>query len=131
MHINNSQSFVDDKTGVTIHAPKEGTLIHGTLCVPHLIDTFFEAIKDTPEFKRMKKESSDHPIHRALFLLALEDEDDAFWQSDDAYSLYEECCDILDKYSPEGLTFTTHIGDGSDFGYWPIDEFWENVEQWL
>lgn len=29
--------------------------------------------------------------------------------------------DALDCYAPSGMYFGAHVGDGSDFGFWPID----------
>lgn len=112
--------FVDEKTGVTIHAPQEGSLIHGTLCTPHLVAAFADAVRDTPEYAGMLA-SSGHPIHRALNLLTEQDESDQFWHTDEACWLLEELEDILETYAPEGTIFATHIGDGSDFGYWPAE----------
>lgn len=121
MHANNLYSFVSPM-GATIHAPKEGTLIHGTLRSVDLIDTYVEAVKDTPEYNRMKK-SSDSALREALQNLGEDyDENAPFWDTDDAAILADDLADILDSHAPAGTYFGAHPGDGSDFGFWP-EEF--------
>ena len=120
MHANNLLSFVSPM-GATIHAPKEGTLIHGTLRSVDLIDTYVEAVKDTPEYNRMK--SSDSALREALQNLGEDyDEYAPFWDTDDAAILADDLADILDTHAPAGTYFGAHPGDGSDFGFWP-EEF--------
>ena len=33
-----------------------------------------------------------------------------------------ELMDLLNEHAPEGLLFGAHEGDGSDFGWWAIEE---------
>ena len=39
-----------------------------------------------------------------------------------SYFLMEVLFDALDDLSPQGHYFGSHPGDGSDFGFWPIEE---------
>jgi hypothetical protein len=36
--------------------------------------------------------------------------------------LYDELYPALEEIAPEGYYFGSHDGDGSDFGYWAVDE---------
>lgn len=36
--------------------------------------------------------------------------------------LVEELIETLNQYAPEGYYFGAHVGDGSDFGFWPLEE---------
>ena len=53
---------------------------------------------------------------------ALEDEDHAWWQSDDCDDVVVDLCDWLNYYSPPGFHFGTHKGDGACLGFWPDRE---------
>lgn len=50
------------------------------------------------------------------------DECEPDWDSEEM-SLYlnETLFDALDKLAPEGTSFGAHPGDGSDFGFWAIE----------
>ena len=39
-----------------------------------------------------------------------------------AFSLMKTFFYKMDELSPEGHYFGSHPGDGSDFGYWEVDE---------
>ena len=46
-----------------------------------------------------------------------------WWESDEAQEiLNNDIFDAMDNMSPEGHYFGSHPGDGSDYGYWPIEE---------
>jgi hypothetical protein len=51
-----------------------------------------------------------------------EGDNSEWWDSEDAYSLLQELFDILESYAPEGFYFGSHPGDGSDFGFWEMEE---------
>jgi hypothetical protein len=40
--------------------------------------------------------------------------------------LVDDMCDILNEIAPDGLFFGTHPDDGSDWGWWAVDD----GEQW-
>ena len=81
-----------------------GTLIHGTLRTEDLIEAF------RAELSRID------PIAEAAIVPA----DDP--ESEDAQYELDELFEVLDRYAPEGYYFGAHEGDGSDFGFWPIEE---------
>ena len=47
---------------------------------------------------------------------------DEWWYSDVAWEICSELFDLLEQLAPEGYYFGSHIGDGSDFGFWTIEE---------
>jgi hypothetical protein len=96
-----------------------GSLIHGTHRPQDLIPAFLEEVRnrDPGHYEGfMATPFGPIPAH------AMEDEDAEWWMSEDAAYLLEELFDILDEAAPEGYRFGAHEGDGSDFGYWPIED---------
>lgn len=51
-----------------------------------------------------------------------DDDDHAYWYSDDAMYLLEELIDTLGEYCPDDHYFGAHPGNGSDFGCWEIKQ---------
>ena len=50
------------------------------------------------------------------------DDDHEFWYSMDATEICCELFDLLGEHAPDGYYFGAHVGDGSDYGFWPIDD---------
>lgn len=118
--------FTDEATQRVIHADLDRTVIHGTLCICHLVPAFLEVIKETPEYEQILM--SNNQYIKKIFDPTTEDTDEC-WESDDmVYFLNEELQDILDSYAPDGYYFGAHIGDGSDFGYWMTEEYYKFCE---
>ena len=112
--------FTDEKTLNVIHADLDCTVIHGTHRACDLVPAFLDVIKDTPEYLQIT-------MSNAEYLNVIYDptasDDDERWESEGmTYFLNEELFDVLDSYAPDGYYFGSHIGDGSDFGYWKCDE---------
>ena len=96
-----------------------GTVIHGTHRPQDLIPAFLDEIRRcSPAHyeELMVLPFGPIPAHAA------EDEDADWWTSEEAGYLLEELHDILDGAAPEGYRFGAHEGDGTDFGYWPIED---------
>jgi len=108
-------SFIDKESQTKINASIGDTLIRGTYRMCDLVPAMLEAIKETPEFQKIKRQLPDVVVNP-------ESERDERWESDEVTSLYEELTDILESYAPEGYYFGAHVGDGSDFGFWMDDE---------
>lgn len=97
-----------------------GTIIHGTMRPQDLIPAFLDALQEV-----------DHAAHSQFMLLPfgpipahVSDEGDksAWWNSEDAAFLLESLFDALDAAAPEGCYFGAHPGDGSDYGFWQIED---------
>lgn len=85
-----------------MNTPPIGSVSHGTMRPEDLIPVFVQYVE---EF------APDQTPENAFFT----DTEDDIW-------LLEELFDILDSVSPPGCYFGSHPGDGSDYGWWPIDE---------
>ena len=114
-------SFIDTQSGKTIHAPLGETLIHATLRSCDLVPAFLNAIVDTPEYEQiiLSLNGANHNLNVITDPTATEN--DERWASEDVTMLLQELFEVLDNYAPEGYHFSSHPGDGSDFGYWPND----------
>lgn len=99
--------------------PNPGTLIHGTMRPEDLLPTFLA------ECDRLAVAVS--PETRAI-VEAIGDPDAIALQSavDDAL---EELFDALSSVAPFGHFFGAHPGDGSDYGFWMIEEWTDALEE--
>ena len=106
--------FLIGKTLTTIYAELDESISRATLRPQDLIPRFLSVLKDTPEYAQT---ISVVPTH------VMEDDMADWWESEDCiYFLNEQLFDILNKYAPDGYYFGSHIGDGSDFGYWRTED---------
>lgn len=109
-------------TDRTIHT---GTLIHSTHRAADLLPAFME------EFARIDPngcagyldglEADGYILDVLLPMLAGEDPDHEWFNSDDAAELLQDLIGVLNDHAPAGHYFGAHPSDGSDFGYWQID----------
>ena len=109
------------------NTPTIGTVIHGTMNPRDLIPAFIQEINalggSMPSF-------ADSPINDLMdadcsWLEAKADAVEAYLESEEAYWDLEELFGALDEMSPEFAYFGAHPGDGSDYGFWPFDDEWE------
>ena len=93
------------------------SLSQATMRTQDLVPTFIDAIQDTAEYAQLV-------VNNFLIPPYVFDEGDhsAWWDSDDCYHLLEKLFDILCDYTPEGCIFGSHPGDGSDYGFWEIED---------
>lgn len=90
--------------------PQVGVSVsHGTLREPDLAHAFLSEID-----RQCLPIPAD--LRREAETLA---EGDTGWEDAE---IVLALADILNDQSPEGCHFGSHEGDGSDFGYWPIDQ---------
>lgn len=97
-----------------------GSISHGTMrnedVLPRLMSALFK--EDPQRARQIWKENPE-------FLEALCDKqigkNNPWWESEEANYIAEELFDVMNDYSPEGHYFGSHIGDGSDYGYWPSE----------
>lgn len=47
--------------------------------------------------------------------------------------VFEDLFNLVNDIAPEGTSFSAHIGDGSDYGFWEheVDEFGDFEEHWI
>ncbi len=103
-----------------------GTVSHGTLRPIDLLDTFERLLtRLDPEW--VAGMSEDLRIARNAF--------DGTYAGDSSYSAddtvqadeagqatLDALIDRLDELAPDGVRFGAHEGDGSDFGFWPVED---------
>lgn len=106
--------FINQKTGVTIYADLDNSVSRATLRPFDLVHAFLPVIRDTAEYVQLLPHFPSY---------AMEDEDSNWWDdSECSYLVNETLFDVLDMYAPDGYYFGCTEGDGSDFGYWKIEE---------
>ena len=94
-----------------------GSLSHGTMRTQDLLPEFLDAIRDTAEYAQLIAQPFGViPAH------AIDDDLNEWWHSEDASFVVDELFDVLDSYAPDGYYFGAHPGDGSDYGFWVIEE---------
>jgi hypothetical protein len=102
-----------------------GTVIHGTMRPQDLIPAFLvvlhEMAKEDPTASAVEEQCAGYPLG-FVPSYAMEDEDSEWWYSEEANSRLEELFYILHNLAPEGYYFGSHPGDGSDYGFWEIEE---------
>ena len=87
-----------------------GTVISGTLRPEDLIPAFASEL-------RFLSEVSAEPWEWLL-----EAADGADYESESAVELIRELANALNEFAPEGAYFGAHPGDGTDFGFWMLEE---------
>ena len=108
-------------SGITIHAPLGGSLIHATMRSCDLAPAFLEAIKETPEHARIMKSINNEDSDLRVITDPEVTNTDERWETEEMSFFIIELFDILNAYAPEGYYFGSHPGDGSDYGYWPAE----------
>ena len=102
-----------------------GSISHGTLRPCDLIPTFLlELSHRAPGAYAAtldRLESVGTSIHFLNTLISTGLDAHPWWDSDEAGYLMEDLFEALDAVAPDGHYFGSHIGDASDFGYWPHD----------
>lgn len=95
------------------------SVIRGTLRPQDLLPAFLDVLADVAPDECVKLTIQPYgfvPAH------AQDDENADWWQSEECWWCIGELTDALDACAPEGYYFGTLDGDGSDFGFWQIEE---------
>jgi hypothetical protein len=97
-----------------------GTVSHGTMRTQDLIPAFLDALAEVDS-------SAYEQIMVCQFSFIPDyvmDEGDGseWWNSEDASYKLDDLFDALDAAAPEGCYFGAHPGDGSDYGFWAIED---------
>lgn len=104
---------------VTIIPAKTGEEVsHGTLRTQDLLLSFAGELSVHTE---INKDALDPTTCARLNNLALEAAEHV-GDNEEATSLVEQLIDALNEFAPPGTWFGANDGDGSSFGYWPIDD---------
>ena len=96
---------------------------HATMRNEDLIPTFVSVLFKLNPSKVRNLWKSDENLLQALCDKNAEIETSKeYWESDDATEVCEWLFDSLNAESPNGFYFGSHIGDGSDYGFWRNDD---------
>lgn len=93
-----------------------GSVSWGTMRVEDLIPTFADELESLIAAQQGRAEWEGH-ARLVAEARAIEDFD-----SEEAACVWEALFDALEDFAPEGAYFGAHEGDGSDYGFWPIEE---------
>lgn len=97
-----------------------GTIIHGTMRPQDLIPAFIDALREHAPDAYVEMMSRPFPLVPA-YVWDEGDESD-WWMSEEASWVLMDLFDALDTHAPEGHYFGAHPGDGSDYGFWELDD---------
>lgn len=104
-----------------------GSLIHATLRSEDLLPAFLHALED---YKHPKAGAFNSELIEFGFGYSQcgacgtgnRDEWPEGFDDDIASEIIADMMDALNDLAPDGYYFGSHEGDGSDFGFWPLDE---------
>lgn len=80
-----------------------------------------DAVRDTAEYAQIMMCPTISWGDKGVIFDPSATDSDERWSSDDVDIFLLELNNILESYAPEGYYFGTHIGDGSDFGFWKCE----------
>lgn len=97
-----------------------GTVSHGTMRSQDLIPRFLEVLEQLdPNGHAGYLDGLEADNYNLDVLLNLDD-DHEFWDSGAAWEICYELFGLLEQHAPDDYYFGSHIGNGSDYGFWPI-----------
>jgi hypothetical protein len=105
---------------------KSGSIIEGSLRSDHLLSAFLFALEEL-------KHPKSHAINQELISYGFgysqcgvcglnRDQWPEGFGDDEAEDIIADLMEALDECSPENHYFGSHQGDGSDFGFWELEE---------
>ena len=109
--------------------PDLGTVSHGTLLNNDLISAFSDKLK---ELNKINEDEDSRKRHNAIIqdcidILHKYSEDelnnpkDEYFAEDLSTLINEDLFDALNDFAPPYCYFGANEGDGSDFGFWPME----------
>lgn len=114
---------------------KPGTVSHGTLRECDLLEAFtneLDRLRDNNVYASDGDErvlvSLNGRVDDLLGMLERKHAIRGSWQDvaaqsrGDAHEWIDQLIGLLNEYAPPGHYFGAHVGDGSDFGFWPHDD---------
>ena len=96
-----------------------GSISHGTLRTCDLLPVFLDAVE---QFAPAHHEALMVQPFSFIPDYVQDEEDSEWWDSDEAAEKLEQLTEILQENAPEGTYFGAHEGDGSEFGFWPLND---------
>ena len=106
-----------------------GTVIRATHRPQDLVPAFLECLRFTCEQPELADTLNEEIPSEAMRMLLSGDDSHPWWESEDcAWFVHEELFDKLNDHAPEGMYFGAHEGDGSDFGFWKVEEDWNELD---
>jgi hypothetical protein len=125
-------------TTKTLNSSFIGSVSTATMRTVDLVCTFMKFLEEIDENRhdkivgswsivgyRMDKVPFKNIKGETMFFHDLEPKDSEnhpFWSTKNSTIMLDELFDIMNEYAPDGTCFGAHIGDGADYGFWPIEE---------
>ncbi len=112
-----------------------GTVSHGTLRTCDLLSAFADELEDCVQVNAAAWCSDEGRVKRDAYCTligdardCLTDDSDDVTDEDAAADIVNELSDALQDFAPDYVTFGAHPGDGSDFGFWVIDDLQQQAQ---
>lgn len=98
-----------------------GTVSHGTLLTYDLANAFLGALETVAPavYQQLVFPCGMVPDYLRAIVAGRSSD---YWQTEAADDFVASLFDALNEHAPEGYYFGAHEGDGSDFGFWAIEE---------
>jgi len=100
--------------------PLYGTISHGTLRTEDLVPTFLNALNFLDERAEFQLVLDNLDVIAMLDVIGLHEMSEA--SADRVDMLLSDLFDALDACAPAGFYFGAIEGDGSDFGFWRVED---------
>ena len=98
---------------------KNVSLSHATMRTQDLIPVFMDFLKTNANDKYLKIIKDNNLIEDFFW----PDDEHEYWEAEDTvYFLNEDLFNILNEIAPEDCYFGSHIGNGSDYGFWEAED---------
>ena len=99
-----------------------GTVSHGTLRTQDLIETFKDCLDRLGNSYASEWNAICDLMNQTGYTDEAGEINENWYDTEAASECLEMLFDALDSASPNGHYFGAHPGDGSDFGWWPIED---------
>ena len=105
---------------------KPGSIMSGSLRSDHLLSAFLFALEDLkhPKAYAINKELIEYGFgHSMCGVCGLNrDQWPEGFGEDEAQEILSDLLEALNECAPENHYFGSHQGDGSDFGFWELED---------
>jgi hypothetical protein len=105
-----------------------GTVSHATMRAEDLVPAFTDKLTVLAiEFDRLKE--FKELLSECAEMMDKASKDEKIWNSEEmCYLLNEDLFNALNRFSPTGVYFGSHPGDGSDYGFWVCEDFFRDSD---